>query len=186
MFCGHTCSLVAVDVDATESAFTKLFASPHLRKQMGEAGRQRAREIYDWSVIIPQYEALWEKLAEIRNEQAQAFKPSAHPWPARMDPFALFAGYPTSLLTPQTVIGVMNADVHALLKRVSDYRQLAMVNFAKEVLPAEAEVRAVLNLAASGPRSAVELIQSISTERQPFVFRALVWLVKLGILRVCR
>lgn len=32
---------------------------------MGEAGRQRARTVYDWAAIIPQDEALWAQLADI-------------------------------------------------------------------------------------------------------------------------
>ena len=185
MYCGHACSLVAVDVAATAQAFSSLFASSPLRLQMGEAGRQRARELYDWSVIIPQYEALWGELTEIRKAQSGALPSLAHPWPARMDPFAAFACYPTSLLTPQTMLALVDADANTALKRVSDFRQLAMVDFAKLVLPGEEEVRAVLNSAVRGPKPASELILSIAAERHPFVFRALAWLVKLNILRVC-
>jgi len=53
MYCGHTCMMVAVDVQATAQAFTRLLESPDLRRRMGEAGRQRAREVYDWAAIIP-------------------------------------------------------------------------------------------------------------------------------------
>ncbi|MBM3396787.1 MAG: glycosyltransferase family 4 protein, partial [Betaproteobacteria bacterium] len=95
MYCGHACSLVAVDVEATAQALIRLFESPELRRQMGEAGRQRAREVYDWSAIIPQYEALWAQLTEIRTAKASDLKPLAHPWPARMDSFHAFASYPT-------------------------------------------------------------------------------------------
>lgn len=42
MYCGHSCMLVAVDVAATTQAFIRLFESPQLRRQMGEAGRERA------------------------------------------------------------------------------------------------------------------------------------------------
>ena len=185
MYCGHTCSLVAVDVEATARAFARLFASPELRKQMGQAGRQRAREVYDWAVIIPQYEALWAQLTELRKAQTTTLKPLPQPWPARMDPFHAFASYPTQTLTPQTVLGLVDVDVQTAARRVADYRQLAMVNFAKLVLPSEAEVQALLNAAASGPTAGVELIQAVPAERQPFVFRTLVWLVKLGVLKVC-
>lgn len=184
MYCGHTCSLVAVDVDATAQAFTRLFASPELRKQMGEAGRQRAREVYDWVAIIPQYEALWAQLGEIRKAQAPSLNPLPHPWPARMDPFHAFASYPTKTLTPETVLGLVDADLEIAARRLTEYRALAMVNFAKMVLPSEAEVQAVLNAAASGPKAAAVLIQTIPAERQAFVFRTLGWLVKLGILKV--
>jgi len=184
MYCGHTCSLVAVDITATVDAFKRLFLSAELRKQMGEAGRQRARAVYDWSAIIPQYEALWAQLSVIRQAQKD-LKPLPHPWPARMDPFHAFAAYPTQTLTEQTVLGLVDADPDMAIKRTLAYLQLAMIDFAKVILPSEAEIKAVLDAVASGPKAAVELIAGISAERQPFVFRSLVWLVKLGVLKVC-
>ncbi len=185
MYCGHTCSLVAVDVQATAQAFTRLFASPELRQQMGEAGRARARTVYDWAVIIPQYEALWAQLSEIRKTQTGALKSLPHPWPARLDPFHAFASYPTQTLTPQTLLALVDADASTALARVAQYQTLAMVNFAKLVLPTDAEVQALLAGVAAGPESAGALIAAIAPERQAFVFRTLVWLVKLGVLKVC-
>jgi len=185
MYCGHTCSLVAVDVAATVDAFQRLFLSAELRQQMGDAGRQRARAVYDWAAIIPQYEALWAQLSEIRTAQAKDLKPPHHPWPARMDPFHAFAAYPTQTLKPQTVLGLVDGDADRALERTLAYRQLAMVDFAKVVLPTEAEIRAVLQAAAAGPKAALELVAQIPAERQAFIFRSLVWLVKLGVLKVC-
>lgn len=185
MYCGHTCSLVAVDVAATVDAFKRLFLSPELRRQMGEAGRQRAREVYDWAAIIPQYEALWAQLTEIRTAQAKDLKPLAHPWPARMDPFHAFAAYPTQTLTEQTVLGLVDSNAETALQRTLAYRQLAMVDFAKVILPGEDEIRAVMQAAAAGPKAAVALVAAIPAERQAVIFRSLVWLVKLGVLKVC-
>ena len=183
MYCGHTCSLVAVDIEAASNAFVRLFQSPELRAQMGAAGRERARQVYDWAAIIPQYESLWTQLGEIRAAQANTLKPLAHPWPARMDPFDAFTRYPTQALKPETVLALVDADPDAAMQRVEAYRKLAMVNFAKIVLPTDAEVRLVLH-AALTPQAALTLIQAVPAERQAFVFRALVWLVKLGVLRV--
>ena len=187
MYCGHSCSLVAVEVEvqATAQAFVRLFESPELRRQMGEAGRQRAREVYDWAAIIPQYEALWAQLNTLRQAEASKLTPLPHPWPARMDPFHAFAAYPTRTLTEQTVLGLVDGDAETALKRALAYRQLAMVDFAKVVLPSEDEIRAVLQGAAAGPKAAVALVAGIPGERQAFVFRSLAWLVKLGVLKVC-
>lgn len=185
MYCGHACSLVAVEVEATAQAFIRLFDSPELRAQIGEAGRQRARSVYDWAAIIPQYEALWAQLTAIRNPQAKDMRPLPHPWPARMDPFHAFASYPTQLLTERTILGIVDADIETAVARVDTYRKLAMIDFAKVILPSEVEIKVVLHAAATGPKVAVELIADISSERQPFVFRSLAWLLKLGVLKVC-
>ena len=139
----------------------------------------------DWSVIIPQYETLWAQLSEIRQAQSQDLKPLPYPWPARMDPFHAFASYPTQALTEQTVLRLVDGDVDTAMQRLAQYRQLAMVDFAKIVLPSEDEIRAVLQAAATGPQAAVALIAAIPGERQAFVFRTLVWMVKLGVLKVC-
>lgn len=184
MYCGHSCMFVAVDVDATTKAFERLFASPVLSRQMGEAGRRRAREVYDWEVIIPQYEALWAQLGEIRRAQGEHLPRLAHPWPARMNPFAAFAKYPTAILAPESYVFLVDADSQSALRRVAEYRALAMVNFANVVLPSDEEVQVVLTAASAGPRAAGELIQALPEERQAFVFRTLVWLTKLGVLKV--
>lgn len=184
MYCGHTCSLVAVDIQATAQAFIRLFRSPELRRQMGEAGRTRARAVYDWATIIPRYEALWEQLSEMRKAQAPKSNPLRHPWPARMDPFHAFSGYSTQTLVPQTILGLVDADATAAIRRVSAYRALAMVDFAKVILPNEDEIQAILEVVAIGPKAAVDLVQAVPAERQAFVFRALAWLIKLGVLRV--
>ena len=184
MYCGHTCSLVAVDVQATAAAFERLFTQPALRRQMGEAGRARAQALYDWKPIIGQYEDLWDKLNEIRAAQSKDLKPLAHPWPARMDPFHAFASYPTQSLSPQTRLALVDADADAAITRALAYRQLAMVDFAKVILPTEAEVRAVLQTATS-TGAALEWVQGIPEDRRPFVFRALASLIKLGVLKVC-
>ena len=101
-----------------------------------------------------------------------------------MDPFFAFASYPTSALTPQTLLELADTNAQTAARRVADYRSLAMVNFAKVVLPSDTEVQAVLDAAAAGPRTAAEMVSALPPERQAFVFRALAWLAKLGVLKV--
>jgi len=185
MYCGHTCSLLAVDVPAAVDAFQRLFDSAELRQQMGQAGQQRAKAVYDWAQIIAQYESLWAHLAEIRTAQAKDVKPLAHPWPARMDPFHAFAAYPTHTLTGQTLLALVDADAASALKRTLAYRQLAMVDFARVVLPSEDEIQSVLQTAANGPQPALALVAALPAARQAFALRSLAWLVKLGVLKVC-
>jgi hypothetical protein len=185
MYCGHTCMMVAVDVQATAQAFIRLFESPDLRRRMGEAGRERARAVYDWAAIIPRYEALWARQDELRRSQGANLPPRlAHPWPARMDPFHAFAVYPTHHLTPQTVLTLAEPSVQAAQERVSGWRKLAMVDFARDVLPTEAETAAALAAGEGGPRPAAQWVDWAPPERQAHLLRGLACLVKLGALAV--
>jgi glycosyltransferase involved in cell wall biosynthesis len=184
MYCGHTCSLIAVDIEATTRAFVELFQSAELRQRMGEAGRQRAREVYDWSVIIPRYEALWAELAELRQQEGPELPTLKHPWPARLEPFHAYASYPTRTLSAETRLELVDADPNTAWQRVQRFQQLAMVNFAHYVIPQEEELRQVLNGLANGSQTANTLVAEIEPTRQNQVLRGLVWLVKLGVLRV--
>jgi hypothetical protein len=59
-----------------------------------------------------------------------------------------------------------------------------MVRFARAVLPAPDELRAVLTQAASGPQAADVLVADIPRSRRAIVSRGLLWLVKMGVLKV--
>jgi len=204
LYCGYTSSLVAVDIQATAAAFERLFNSPELRRQMGDAGRRSAREVFDWKIIIGQYEALWARLGEIRRGQAKDLATLAHPWPARMDPFNAFGSYPTAVLTPETVLALVDSDVETALQRARSLRGLTMVSFATQVLPSDDEIVIVLN-ALGGGRGGLErgpsestglgmenksgataaaLIENVPAPRRAYVFRSLTGLLKLGILKV--
>jgi len=103
-----------------------------------------------------------------------------------MDPFHSFAAYPTQTLTEQTLLTLSDSDPKAALERALGYRGLAMVDFAKTVLPTEVEIDTVLRAAGSIPAQAEALVAEIPPHRKGFVLRSLVWLVKLGVLKVCR
>jgi hypothetical protein len=186
MYCGHSCSLVSVDIEATAQAFIQLFESSELRQRMGQAGKQRAQQLYDWRVIIAQYEALWQEQTRLRlaAQTSNQIALPPHAWPARMDPFFAFESYPTQTLKPTSMLALADASATEALLRVNQYKTLAMVNFAKLVLPTDAEIAHVLNAAAHAPCSAQALIQEIEPSRQAIVMRSLVWLLKLGVLRL--
>lgn len=88
----------AVSVDAAASAITALASDPELRARMGRAGQKRARERFDWPVIVSELDALWEDLAEKRNS-AGAFGAGTGTEtlrdPVKGDPFHAFNHFPT-------------------------------------------------------------------------------------------
>jgi len=90
-----------IDIDAYVAAFAVLIDNPDLRQKMGAAGRKHARDHFDWKVVIPQYQALADQLADCR-QNAKIDPNIANP--IEIDPFQLYASYPTSALLDTDVI----------------------------------------------------------------------------------
>jgi starch synthase len=182
VYCGYASQLVAVDVAAAEVAFRRLFADAALRRRMGEAGRRRAEALYDWRTVIASYQALWAELAERRRSDANlADRPTPAANPARPDPFAAFASYPTAAIRGDHVVRLApGADAATL----ADRRALAMVAFASAIAPPEQDIQAMLDLLAEGPRRVDELLATLPSERRGGMARGLVWLGKLDVIRL--
>jgi len=184
MYCGHTCSLIHVDIQKTAEAFTRLFQSAELRAEMGAAAKRCAYETFDWSAIIPRYEALWAELNQIRVAEASGLTPLAHPWPARMDPFESFSGYATQQLTAALRVELSYESSRMAAEMLSQMRSLSMVSFAHYVFLSEPEANQVLDMLNDGARPCGELLEPFSEVRRPYVFRGLAWLLKLGVIRI--
>ena len=180
-YCGYTAAFVDVNLTAATEAFARLFASAELRAGMGAAGRAHARAAFDWATIIPRYEALWAELAAIRASAATARNGG---WPARLDPFAAFASYPTRRLTRATIVTLADPDVAAARVRLQRMITLEMIHYAASVLPSSREVEAMLAAAADGPCRADAIVATIPRERQGFAFRGIAWLAKIGVFRL--
>jgi starch synthase len=192
MYCGNTCSLIAVDIEAAALAFEKLFASKELRARMGADGRARAQQVYDWRVVIAQYEALWAEQARLRIAAQEASKPadaaplnnvSSAAWPARLDPFYAFETYATHILRDDTLLALLHTDVQQAIEAANAYRKLNMVNFAKQVLPTQEEVTQILMKVNASSLSARALLEDIPVDRKLGVFRSLAWMLKMGLLK---
>lgn len=195
MYCGHSSSLVAVHAQKLTNAFIELFKSPELRKKMGEAGRLRATQDYDWRTIIPRYEELWDEQTKIRlaakkareegaNTSGKPLAPSV--WPARLDPTIGFANYPTQHLTLTTQLTLTEHSADDALAKLAQYKELAMVKYAHFVFLTDEEVMAVFRVAEKNypdSCSAEELIIGATPQRRPYVLRGLAWLCKLGLLQ---
>ena len=83
--------LVQVDTQAAEAAFLTLLTRSELRRAMGAAARQRARETFHPNVVMSQIEALFLDLQE-RRELAAATPASPSP---QLDLVRTFACYAT-------------------------------------------------------------------------------------------
>jgi len=184
MYCGYTCSFVAVDIHAPAQAFIDLFNSPELRTTMGQAGRTRARAVYDWAHIIPAYESLWQELGQIRAHESARFAALPHPWPERLDPFFSFQSYASRILTPELRVRRVDTDGRAAQDKLTQLTQLAMLNFAGVVLPSRQELEGMVAAADPNGQPALALVAHVEEARKAMAFRSIAWLIKIGLLAV--
>jgi starch synthase len=191
MYCGHACSFVSVDIDAAAQAFIQLVESPELRKELSQNARVRAKNTFDWSSVIKQYETLWEEQDHLRMDaqkisSAQTKIHHLENWPARMDPFYAFAQYPTNTLEESSILVPVEKQLEHSMEKVRLLMSLAMVNFSKAVLPSNEEILKVLHLTDKGAFTAKLIVQNFESNRQGHIFKSLVWLLKIGVLRLAK
>ncbi len=181
-YCGATCMTVAVDLDQTIKHLKALVQSPGLRQEMGQNGRQRVRSLYDWRVILGQYNELWTDLRERRAAAASAGLPSKG-WAARPDPYTSFAHYPTHTLNTAATVSLRLADLAQTEQALKQLTELRMVSFVKSHLPSPADLMALMAPLSEGPQTVLSLTQDLPPHQRPGAIRGLAFLCKLGLLK---
>lgn len=175
MYIGRLSMAAAIDPVALTRRVVDLTRDASLRAAMGAAGRARALVEFDWPHILDRYVELAHMLSKSRPAVG---RPEA--WPARPDPFTLFANYPTHALNDRW-------SVHADIGRRSaldDYMSLQVSKYVLDdtVLPSVLIVE-MFTIAARGDHSVASLLDACGGSRVMRV-RALMWLLKLGLIRV--
>lgn len=168
----------AVDVARAAEALGALVRSPSLRRRMGEAGRQRVKELFDWRVVAPQFVGLSAELAQVRASSADPrCRSSRHP--AKGDPFRDFAGFATSVLSADTMITLRPGAGEADLDRAS---RLELDMFAGNWRGSLDDCRIVIQVLGSGPRNARDILGAFPRRHRPRMQLSLLWLCKIGVL----
>ncbi len=181
-YIGHVSQCTAVDVGAAARAFTQLLTNDALRREMGAAGAKRARDVFDWPVIVRAHQALWAELRQRRAKDKEIAPRGADApaHPLRDDPFRLFADYPTHRLDPgRRVALAAGAD----LARLDAILSFKANNYAAKFLATRERYDIVIRtLEKFGPCTVRDLVQLFPAQHQPGVTRGLAWLAKVGIL----
>jgi alpha-maltose-1-phosphate synthase len=180
-YCGHTSQAVALDGAALARACARLADDDALRRQLGDNARRRVRAEFDWAVVFGRYRALWRELDERRRADA-AFGPALPAAvPDRLDPFELFATYPTMQITPASMVELAPDASLALLRR---YRELAINRFAHAALPTLEEFGQIFGSIESRPMQVDELLDALGPCDRATLLRGLAWLCKMDLLRI--
>jgi glycosyltransferase involved in cell wall biosynthesis len=173
----------AIDVREMAEAFATLIGNADLRHRMGEAGVARARALYDWSAVIPQYQALWAEMnARRMREHATSGREAGDPAnPAAIDPFTLYARYPTSTLPTDVVLSakraVTEAELEHIFKLTGGFTFQRMVARASEMTP-------IINLLQTeGPLTYADLTRRVKASSATLE-SAILWLMKFDLVQV--
>jgi alpha-maltose-1-phosphate synthase len=160
-------------------AYVRLLESAPLRKKLGDAGRERARRVFDWSVIVRRYQALWGELAELRR--AAPARPT-RAYPLRDDPFRVFRAFPSIAIGAATRVEAVVPEPAAAAARVA---ASTMSGMTLPFLLGREELQQLLGALVPGRRVAVAELEGLfRPERRPALLRSLAWLAKGGIIRL--
>lgn len=176
-YVGKTSMATCVDIALMTDRIVDLAQDPALRRRLGDAGAERARNDYDWTHILGRYVDLAEELREIRSAATGA---AAEAWPTRPDPFALFADYPTQVADESwTVVGggFGPDDLERLLG-------LTMVNYALDPVLLPRETILAIQRLVGGQEQAVSAVLTAVGGNRAVAWRCLMWLVKLGLVQL--
>ncbi len=105
---------VSVDVKKLTEYLSILIKNKDLRLRIGENARNMVLKKYDWKVVIPSYEKLWQKLSQlpkgqtINKVQKELFMPKY---------FYSFRHYPTRILDSRTKITISKSGLLFLKTR---------------------------------------------------------------------
>jgi hypothetical protein len=171
---------VVMEIGAAANAFAKLATDESLRRRMGEAGRKRALEKYDWAAVIPQYLDLWDEQSRVRTAAPEFAPLSASRAPVYPDPFELFADYPTYAVQETSTVHLAAADASAKVRNLA--RIPACVGRGS-LLPTLPQFDSMLRELVRAPATIADLA-SCCGGNIPKTTAGVCWLAKYGVVEL--
>ena len=181
-YCGVTSQMVSVDLQRCVEALVALAQDAGLRRRMGDAGRRRARELFDWRCVIDRYQELCGTLAQIRarSESSAPRQPGQPACALRGDPFEVFAAYPSRTLDAGTRLDIADALADG---RIAVLHEQDLNRFSAPWRLPPKDMRAIVQAIAARPGVTVgELGHGLDQRQRLALVRTLAWLLKMGVL----
>ncbi|MFZ1660492.1 MAG: glycosyltransferase family 4 protein [Paracoccaceae bacterium] len=181
-FSARLSAMTQIDVPVLTKRIVELAKDPALRRRMGEAGKARARTMYDWAAVIPQMQDLWAELAA-RRRAGRGQVCFAGALPIFPSPLSVFKDYPTEQrgfgderYGPTDQTGRASpADVYELRRYAAHQRPFQSA----------AHVASVWQTIQSGGAAGLSAHQVAAQAGLPLlaVERVMMWLLKLDFIR---
>jgi len=176
-YVGAVAQHTAVHIGRAADALAELIRSPELRRRMGAAGRARARDAFDWPVVVRQVRELVDELAAVR---AASPDPLARPPsdPVAGDPYRAFAAFATHALTLDSLLKVAPGASAAAVRASAD----VSLDIALPTLRAPPELcaQAFDLIAERGGVSVRDVLTAFPTPQRRGLELGLAWMAKYG------
>lgn len=186
-YCGTVSQMTGVDINACFIAYMQLVQNKELRLRMGSAGRQRARDEYDWGKVVRNYQELWRELGErrIRDAENAPARTGKVAMPLRQDPFTLFQEYPTGQITGESLITLQAGRIQGWVEHVSSSQMNNYIMADGSILLSRDEQAAIIkHLTVHESVTVADIAKLFSEDRNIVVRRTIGWMNKTGIVRV--
>lgn len=183
-YCAATSAMTEIDMPEMSARILELAQNPGLRARMGAAALARVKTTYDWSVVIPQFQALWaEQEARRQAGRDRASRIPGHLLPIAPSPSLLFGAYPSEIVEPsRTRYRACDLAGRPGLVQVLKLRNYQALN---RTFATPESIAAVLeNITAAGPGGAdpAEVAQALQL-KPVYLDRVLMWLLKYDFIR---
>ena len=174
-------AMTELDMGDMKAKILALASNPDLRARLGHGALARVQSTYDWSVVIPQMQALWgEQSARKAAASAKAHSLAGFALPVGPSPSYLFAGYPSEVAS-------LGNDRFMAPDRSGQpdlTEMLALRNYAalSHFFTKPSQIAGVY-LAVQAGQDTVQAIVEQTKDPVMVVERALMWLLKYDFLR---
>jgi hypothetical protein len=174
-----------IDIPAYTESLLTLARDPELRRKMGRAGTAHAAASFDWSAIIPQYLALSSDLADRRRQATVTTPrlPSGPINPLEVDPFDLYAAYPTGSIDDDTPVTLHRPLDPAGLIALDDVNGRAL--YRRKTVPDDLLIRACEVLGRKGAMTVAALAAELRVSAT-LAIAAVLFLAKFDIVGLPR
>jgi glycosyltransferase involved in cell wall biosynthesis len=179
-YVGAAAQLTAIDFRQATEAICALAVNPGLRRKLGGQAQARARSVFDWSAIVPQYQALWAD--QNARRRAVEAPPGIMNNPFRPDPFRLYASYPTRHLAKDWQAQLAPAIDWPAAKSLLAGPLAAYGGINR---PSLDEAEQIVAWLATRPGALVsEIAELFPAWRQPAISRGLLWIARFGVIEL--
>lgn len=178
-YVGSLAQCTAIDIGAAAAAIARLANDPALRHRCGEAARRHAVSTYDWSQVMPRYEALWREL-DAQRPPAESHPPRP-PRGVTLDPLARFVAFPSRSMQPEDLVTLAPDASEEALDRLWKHE---IVRFAEGIATVDQCRAALAILRADGPLTLRALAARQPRQTPARTFRVAGWLAKYGLVEI--